>query len=296
MPDGAERVARRIANVLRVSVQHFIRERAPEAAATISFFTIFSLFPVLLILAAIGGSLIDTLQAQERIIDLIVKVFPIQRELIHNNLLRIVNARGTVSAIGLVALLWAATNAFDALIRNINRAWIDRPRRGILRTRLAALGVVAGLAGLLAVLLLVQAAISAITKRVAPPTADTFMGVIDRVPSDVLLLIIAFLVLLAFYRLAPSARVRWIEAVIGAGAAAVAFVAATGIFSWYLGSGLARYNVVYGSLGAFLAFLSWIYIVTLITLGGAHISAGVAMYPKNGNAKVEEARTPGKLS
>lgn len=296
MPDGAERVARRIANVLRVSAQHFVRERAPEAAATISFFTIFSLFPVLLILAAIGGSLIDTLQAQERIIDLIVKVFPIQRELIHNNLLRIVNARGTVSAIGLVALLWAATNAFDALIRNINRAWIDRPRRGILRTRLAALGVVAGLAGLLAVLLLVQAAISAITKRVAPPTADTFMGVIDRVPSDVLLLIIAFLVLLAFYRLAPSARVRWIDAVIGAGAAAVAFVAATGIFSWYLGSGLARYNVVYGSLGAFLAFLSWIYIVTLITLGGAHISAGVATYSKNGNAKVEEARTPGKLS
>lgn len=295
MPDGAERVVRRIADVLRVSAQHFIRERAPEAAATISFFTIFSLFPVLLILAAIGGSLIDTLQAQERIIDLIVKVFPIERELIRNNLTRIVNARGAVSAIGLVALLWAATNAFDALIRNINRAWIDRPRRGIIKTRLAALGVVAGLAGVLAVLLLVEAAIAAITKRVDPPAADTFMGMVDRIPSEALLLILAFLILLAFYRLAPSARVRWIEAMVGAGAAAVAFVAATGIFSWYLGSGLARYNVVYGSLGAFLALLSWIYIVTLITLGGAHIAAGVAAYSKNGNAKVRETNTPGEL-
>ncbi len=275
MPDDAFGILRFFGDVIRLSARHFRRERATEAAATISFFAIFSLFPMLLVLTAIGGTLVDTLQAEERITDLIVNVFPIERELIRSNLTHLVDVRGAVSLIGLVVLLWAATNAFDALIRNVNRAWIDRPRRGIIKTRLAALALVGGLVALLSLFLLAKAAVGVITEKVPARAADTFMSLLHGIPSDFLFFVAAFFILLALYRLGPSTRVRWIEAMIGAAAAALAFVAATGIFSWYLGSGLARYNVIYGSLGAFLAFLSWVYIVTMITLGGAHLAAGI---------------------
>jgi membrane protein len=263
-------------DILKASTQHFMQERVPEAAATIAFYTIFSLFPVLLILAAIGGTLVETLHVEEEILDVLVNAFPIEQELIRSNVARLVNARGAVGLIGILTLLWSASSAFDALVRNINRAWTESQSRGMLKTRLTALAVVGGLVGLLVVFLLAKAAIGVVTEKVPAPASDTFVSVLHNIPSNLLFFIVVFLILVALYRLVPSARVRWVEAAGGAGVGATAFVAATGVFSWYLGSGFARYNVVYGSLGAFLAFLSWVYIVSVITLSGAHIASAVA--------------------
>jgi membrane protein len=293
MPESGRNAKGFCADVLRSSTQHLMRERVPEAAATIAFYTIFSLFPVLLILAAIGGSLVESLQVEEEVLDTIVNAFPIERELIRSNVTRLVSARGAVGFVGLLVLLWAATSAFDALVRNINRAWADSPKRGILKTRLTALAVVGGLVGLLSVFLLAKAAIGVVAAKVTAPAADTLAETLHNLPSNLLFFIVAFLILTALYRLIPSAHVRWVEAAVGATAAAIAFVIATSIFSWYLGSGLARYNVVYGSLGAFLAFLSWVYIAAIITLGGAHVSAAVAMCTRPGG--VELPQSPGRV-
>ncbi|MBD3367533.1 MAG: YihY family inner membrane protein [Candidatus Eisenbacteria bacterium] len=288
MPNAMRTMSAFCGDVLGSSLQHLKRERVPEAAATIAFYTIFSLFPVLLILAAIGGSLVETLQAEEEILDIIVNAFPIERELIRSNVTRLVNSRGAVGLVGILTLLWAATSAFDALVRNINRAWVGSVQRGILKTRLTALAVVGGLVGLLAVFLLARAAIGVVTKQVPTPAADTFVSALHGIPSNLIFFVVVFLILLALYRLVPSTRVRWLEAAGGAGVASGAFVAATGVFSWYLGSGFARYNVVYGSLGALLAFLSWVYIVSMITLGGAHVSAAIAACVRAGDTHLPQ--------
>jgi len=55
----------------------------------------------------------------------------------------------------------------------------------------------------------------------------------------------------------------------------IAEEAATSAFSWFLSSGLSRYNLVYGSLGALISFMTWIYIINLIVLFGAHLSAAI---------------------
>jgi len=293
MSAGGRSVPGFCVHILKASTQHFMQERVPEAAATIAFYTIFSLFPVLLILAAIGGTLVETLHAEEEILDIIVNAFPIERELIRNNVTRLVNSRGAVGLVGILTLLWAATSAFDALVRNINRAWSDGESRGILKTRLTALAVVGGLVGLLAVFLLAKAAIGVVTEKVPAPASDTFVSVLHNIPSNLLFFIVVFLILVALYRLVPSARVRWVEAAGGAAVGGAAFIAATGIFSWYLGSGFARYNVVYGSLGAFLGFLSWVYVVSVITLSGAHISAAVAACTREDGDASDALEEPG---
>ncbi len=262
-------------DVLRATVQHFLRERVPEAAATIAYYTIFSLFPVLLILAAIGGSLVERLHVEQEILDIITNAFPIQRDLIRSNVERLVSGRGAGGVIGVIVLLWAATGAFDAMVRNINRAWSESTRRGMLKNRLTALAVVGGLVMLLAIFLLAQAAIGVITEE-ASPAATGFVQVLEAIPSNLIFFGAVFIILLALYRYVPSKHVRWREAAAGAVVGAFAFILATGIFSWYLSSGLASYNVVYGSLGALIAFLTWVFIIALITLGGAHLCAAVA--------------------
>jgi len=55
-------------------------------------------------------------------------------------------------------------------------------------------------------------------------------------------------------------------------------------FAWYISSGLARYELVYGSLGAIVALMLWIHLNSLITLFGAHISGAIAQQTTLSNA------------
>ncbi len=82
------------------------------------------------------------------------------------------------------------------------------------------------------------------------------------------------------YRWVPKTKVRWSEAFGGAIFAVIAEWAATSVFSWYLSSGLSRYNLVYGSLGALISFMTLIYIINLIVLFGAHLSAAIARHKR----------------
>jgi membrane protein len=83
---------------------------------------------------------------------------------------------------------------------------------------------------------------------------------------------------LALYRWTPSTEVRWKGAIAGALTAALAWELVKGGFTWYLRSGLVRYELVYGSLGTVAALLFWIYISSTITLFGAHLSAAVGRH------------------
>jgi membrane protein len=94
--------------------------------------------------------------------------------------------------------------------------------------------------------------------------------------SNVMPWLFIFLLYLSLYRWVPNTDVRWFEAFWGAVVSALGWVLATRAFTWYLSSGIAQYELVYGSLGAVVVLLFWIYLSSLITLFGAHLSAAVA--------------------
>jgi membrane protein len=258
------------------TARRFLGERAPEGAAGMAFYAVFSLFPILLILAAVGGRVLQTPEAQEHALELILKVIPASFSgLIRENMQRILASRGAAGLVGTIGLLWAATSGFAVLARNVNRAWPGARDMNILRARLTALVVVGSLSGLTALLLAARSLVRLLSAWGASVGVPIDVTAFERVPSGLLLCVLVFVTLLLLYRIVPMTRVRWRHAGAGALAATVGCVAATAGFAWYLGSGLARYNIVYGSLGALLAFLSWVYIVSLIVLLGAHLSAAV---------------------
>jgi membrane protein len=84
-----------------------------------------------------------------------------------------------------------------------------------------------------------------------------------------------FLVFLMLYHWIPRLRVRWDATLWGALIASLAWKAVIAGFGWYLGSSFGQYQLVYGSLGAIVAFLFLIYIISMITLFGAHLSAAI---------------------
>jgi membrane protein len=84
-----------------------------------------------------------------------------------------------------------------------------------------------------------------------------------------------FLVFFLLYHRVPTLRVKWRATFWGALIASLAWKAVTTGFGWYLDSSFGQYQLVYGSLGAIVAFLFMIYIISLITLFGAHLSAAI---------------------
>jgi membrane protein len=91
--------------------------------------------------------------------------------------------------------------------------------------------------------------------------------------------VVPFLLTLAmffglYWRL-PNREVPWSVALWGAFVAAAGSQIVTKLFSWYITSGFANYALVYGSLGAIVAFMFWVYLLSQITLFGAHLSAAI---------------------
>ncbi len=273
---GPVRACRRCARVVWAAVQQFFRARAPEAAGSIGFYAIFSIFPLLLILVAVGSSILARFFSQEQILNAIVNLIPISRDFVGTQVPVVLAASGAVSAISAAGLVWSATSVFAVLVRNLNRAWPGAVPQNALKARLIALVLLGGLVGLAVLFLLVRAlpAVESDWAWLAQFTARVSSFV--RATSRIGLLVFIFGTLTLLYRWVPSTRVRWIEAGVGALVATATFAGATSAFTWYLESGYARYSVVYGPLGALLALLTWIYILSAVVLFGAHLGAALA--------------------
>ena len=263
--------------VMRYALKRFGQEHAPEAAASMSFYTLFSLFPVILIVVAANSFILESLHVQEQILETILKFFPVaSHQIISSNMQQILQARGAVGIVGVIILVWAATCVFTTLVHNLNRAWTDAPVQNIFRARLTAFSIIIFFVMLLPLFWMSKAVINLI-----PVWDANLLGVINisyfkKIISNVFIYIFVCMTLMTLYRWIPKTKVRWSEALGGAVFAVMAEGAATAVFSWYLRSGLSKYNLVYGSLGALISFLTWIYIINLIVLFGAHLSASIA--------------------
>jgi membrane protein len=267
-----------IFSILRLAIKRFIEVRGPEAAASIAYYAIFSLFPLILLFVSITGFLLVSEQTQAQVLALITQAVPISNNFVRDNLRQILEARNTGGIIGLVALLWAASGVFLAVARNINRAWPRAHLRNIVQGRLVAMAIIAGMG----ILLLLSLAASTLFKllpefnipiRGSISIYDTFLW---QLLTNLIPWLVSTFVFYALYRWIPNTLVKGWEAFWGALVATVLWQGTTELFTWFLRSNLANYQILYGSLGTILALLTWIYLTGMITLFGAHISSAVA--------------------
>ena len=264
------------------AIQHFGDTRAAEAAASITFYAIFSLFPLLLALIVGGSFVLQSEKVQQQVLGVVAEFFPVAQQLIERNIQGVLEMRGTVGIIALIGLVWSGTSVLTVLSRNINRAWPQAKPRNFVQDRLMALGLVSILAVLLVISSVSNTVFNVLARFSIPigrgvsmnetPLWTTFLGSAPR--------LLVFFALWGLYRWMPNTKVRWSEAFWGALVATPAGEIATDGFSWYLSSGIVHYELVYGSLGTVVALMLWIYIGFTITLFGAHLSAAVARHKR----------------
>ena len=266
--------------ILETAMRTFTEKQAAQASAGLAYYTFFSIFPLMLVFIAGGSYFLDSQQVFNTVTQFVQQALPISRQVINENLQEILEQRGTAGIISLVILLWSASGMFTNLAYNINLAWPRATRRNFLQNRMVGLWMIVGLIGLIVLSLI----LSWLTTRLpfihtasTSPTDIAILRVISALGSWLMI----FLVFLTLYHWIPTLRVPWSATMWGALLASLAWKAVIAGFSLYLGSSFGQYQLVYGSLGAIVAFLFMMYIISLITLFGAHLSAAIEHWEYN---------------
>lgn len=256
--------------VFRRAADRFEQNRAQEAAAAIAFFALFSLFPLLLFLIGVASYIFQGAISSGQLLDNLSSIIPVSPELITRNIDRVLALRKAFNLIALLGFLWSASSVFNSLVKNINRAWSNSRPRGFLRRRILAFAIVGGVVGLAFLSLLATTVLNLLPKEWLPD-----QSILWRLLSNNLPFLVRLLLAWALYHWVPDTHVNFMPAFGGAVFTAIAWEATTATFIWYLSSGFGDYKFVYGSLGAIVALMFWMYLSSWILLFGAYLTAAI---------------------
>jgi membrane protein len=271
----ADRVSGNRLDILKDAIRTFIITRASQASASIAYYVIFSLFPLLLVLISAGSFFLDSEQVYVKVTQLIQQAFPATSyDWIVQNLHYVLKQRGPVGFIGLATLLWAASGGFICLAYNINLAWLEAPQRNFFQGRLIGLQMIAALSGLFFMTLILDT-INGLLHLINLPVISTLSLDVWRLFYGFFSWGAIFLLFFLLYDLVPTVNVPGRAAFWGALTASVTWKIATALFAWYVRSGFGRYELVYGSVGTLVAFMFLIYILSTVTLFGAHLTSAI---------------------
>lgn len=268
------------------AIKQFLHKNCQYMAAAISFYALFSMFPLGLAVISILGFIIGTESSNETLAKEIADVLPISSDLIGSTMEGIISARAITGIASFVGLVWTSSAAFSAVRKGINTAWGVTTPRAFLWERIIDIGLVFA-AGLLVLIILFTAPLIEIIRQIFEYTlpqneipADMIWGTIADLVSPLL----AFISILILYRWLPNTKVKIIHVVPGALLASICFILAQLGFIWYVGK-FPVYNILYGAVGAIMALLAWVYISALIILFGAQITSMFHEYSTSSSKK-----------
>lgn len=254
----------------------FTRHRASQAAASLGYYIIFSIFPLLLVMIIVTSFFVDRSQVQSLVTEWVMQFIPFASDFVLNNLSMVFENYNVAGIIAVVGLVWSATTVFYSLVYNINLPWSYKQAARPLKNRLVALLIIAAMLGLLVLSSTVKTVINLINNLL--PFEDLLATPAWKWLLGTLPFLLRFTTFFALYRWVPNARVRNRSAIIVALVAMLALELTSRGFKWMLQTGLVRYQVIYGTLGSIMTLMLWIYINFVVILFCAHLTASMEKY------------------
>jgi len=272
--DGRSGVVRRLIRIFVSAGKDWLDDKAPRLAAALSYYTAFSLPPLLVLLVGIGGLVLGTDLVQERLMNQIGQLVGDDSAVLLDEAVREAQSTGTGAAVvvGVGALLLGATGVFGQLQDALNTIWEASPKKasgmwGLIRSRLLSLAAVFGTAFLLLVSLAVSAAIGGIIDMAGEiDTLEPFLVVIDLITSTAMITVLFALM----FKFLPDVEIAWRDVWFGAFVTAVLFV--IGKFGIGLYLSMSDVGSAYGAAGSLIIILAWIYYSALILFFGAELT------------------------
>ena len=270
------------------AINDFLGKNGPQLSAAISYYTLFSLFP--LIVAIISG--LSVLLGQESIDELANRVAqqsPVSEETISEIITSAVNSRNIAGIVGILGLLWAGTAVFGSIRKGINATWgITRPR-SFLKERLIDITFMVVAAVLMLISIFSTAILTYLMEILEFITRETYVdGALlwERLASA-LPPTLSFIVFFAIYWLLPNTNVKITEPLPGAIFATTGFEILKNVFVWFIGNS-SIYSTIYGSVGSIVVLLVWVYVSSIILLFGSTITSRFSQYSLVKEKEIED--------
>lgn len=252
--------------------EDFGRDGMGMLAASLSYYALLTLFPLLLVLIAIASFFVSEADALGTVMSVVRDYLPGSEKTVQEILHQVVDLRGSATFIGFVTLAWSASGIFNVVQYALDRAWRAQQPRPVWAQRLISVAVL----GALGLAFLASVFLSAFSEGVVAQLvgeAGTAREVV-RALGNLLGIGLGFAAFGILYKTFPHAHVAWRDALTGAGVAALMWELAKNVYALYLVH-FARFNLVYGSVGAIIGLLLWGYLSAMIVLFGAELAAAM---------------------
>nr|WP_295832756.1 YihY/virulence factor BrkB family protein [uncultured Azospirillum sp.] len=254
----------------------WMNDDAMSMAASIAFYTIFSLAPLAILVIALAGLVFGDEAARGALVDQLTALVGHDAGETVQGMIARAGERETgivASVIGIGTIIVGATTVFVELQTALNRIWrVAAPQEStitwLVRVRLKALALIGAIGFLLIVSLVVSAALAAAGRWAAGylPAMPSLLWLVDMVTSWAVLTGLFAMI----YRILPDTYIRWTDVWLGAAANAFLFAVGKFLIGFYIAtSGVVS---VYGAAGSFVLILLWVYYSAVIFLFGAELT------------------------
>jgi membrane protein len=253
---------------------NFSAHRIMSLAAGMTYYSILAIFPAIAALVAIYGLFADPSSIAKHLDQLGGFLPGGAVDVVRNQLTQLTSngskTLGLTFLIGLAISLWSANAAMKSLFDTLNIVYGEEEKRGFFKLNAISLcftigAIVFGLAALGSVV-----AVPVILNSVGLSNAGDLLLRIGRWPAMYLVLTFALAIIYRYGASRETPRWRWITW--GSAIAALLWLGGSALFSWYA-SNFGKFNETYGSLGAIIGFMTWLWISAIVILLGAEIDA-----------------------
>ncbi len=271
-------MVKKLFSLLKETFQEWKEDKASRLAAALSYYTIFSLAPLLLVAITIIGFVVDPADIEgelyTRIEDLVGEDGASMVETMVTNA-ALSESKGLAAVVSVVTLLVGATGVFIALKDSLNTIWNVKPAPGrglvgLIKDRLLSFSLIPAIGFLLLVSLVVDTVLSAIMNSASDLFPSDLWMIAIRVVSIVLSFAVVTGLFAIIYKVLPDVKIAWRDVWVGAAVTALLFTIGRFAIGLYIGnSGTAS---AYGAAGALIVILLWIYYAAQILFFGAEFT------------------------
>lgn len=272
-----------IFNILKATVQGFSDDRAMKLSASLSYYTVFSLAPLLLLLISLTGLFFGREAIQGQVFGQINgllgnEVAAQVQEIIKN--MELSGKTTTAIVIGAITLVIGATTVFSDIQDSINMIWKvkAKPKRGwlkLIKDRLLSSSLIVGLGFLLIVSLIVNGAVLALNQMLTNYFPDATV-ILLQITNVIISFVVITTLFGVIFKVLPDAKIAWKDVRMGAFFTACLFMLGRYLIGIYIEA--TSTGSAYGAAGSLIIILVWVYYTAAILYLGAEFTRVYAEY------------------
>jgi membrane protein len=290
-----------VLETLKSTIREFLDDDAPRMAAALSYYTVFSLPAILILMLLVAGFFTDPAEVETRMLGQVEEVLGDEgAQQIQTMIRESAELGGGPLAVilSLLALAFGATGAFFQLQAMLNKAWSvgPDPNQSGIKTFLFKRVLSFGMIMVVAFLLLVSLVVSAFVTRAGGAIAEALPGAVSAAMLfglDIALSLVVFTILFAaIFKVMPDARITWRDVGVGAGVTAVLFLVTKYLFAFFLS--MADPGSAFGAAGSLAVVMIWVYVSSMVLFLGAEFTQvwarnhGTRIMPDEGAVRVNK--------